>query len=53
MSETTKMNDYLEFDEDVLGGAELHVKFVQHEQGPGIMLGFTPPHRPAPTSSSS
>jgi|GEM_PF-1120754 len=46
MSETTKMNDYLEFDEDVLGGAELHVKFVQHEQGPGIMLEFTPPHRP-------
>ncbi len=46
MSETTKKNDYLEFDEDVLGGAELHVKFVQHEQGPGIMLEFTPPHRP-------
>ena len=46
MSETTKKNDYLEFDEDVLGGAELHVKFVRHEQGPGIMLEFTPPHRP-------
>lgn len=46
MSETTKKNDYLAFDEDVLGGAELHVKFVRHEQGPGIMLEFTPPHRP-------
>ena len=46
MSETTRKSDYLEFDEDVLGGAELHVKFVQHEQGPGIMLEFTPPHRP-------
>jgi hypothetical protein len=46
MTKSATRNNYLEFDEDVLGGTELHVKYVRHAEGPGIMLEFTPPHRP-------
>ena len=47
MSNTNEEKKYAEFDEDVIGGTELHVRFTLATGDPGLLLEFTPPHTQA------
>lgn len=47
MSDINEGKKYAEFDEDVIGGTELHVRFTLAAGDPGLFVEFTPPHTPA------
>ena len=44
VTEDDAMKMALEGNEVVLGGVEVHVRFVRHKGDPGIVLEFTPPY---------